>query len=260
MRSRAFGPILAAALVASLVQPAAAQLFQRRSGFGQAASTPCVLDKCVEGAGAADPVGPSVVRGPRAGSGSPPGNFDLYVLALSWSPGFCDTGGAAKAGAQCADGARLGFVVHGLWPQRTHGFPSDCDSTASPSRTALDQVGGLYPDPGLARYEWRKHGTCTGLSPTAYFAAVRAARAAVTIPPALAAPDEPQTLAPLDVARAFVASNPGLRTDMMAVTCRQDELEEVRLCFAKDLRGFTTCPEIARSACRTRQISVLPLR
>lgn len=260
MVSRAIGLTLAAALVASLAQPAAAQQFQRRPGFGQAAPVPCVLDRCVDGAGVTDPATPPAPRAPRAGTGSAPGNFDFYVLALSWSPGFCDTGGAAKAVAQCAEGTGLGFVVHGLWPQNTHGFPADCDGAASPSRAALDSVGGLYPDQGLARYEWRKHGTCTGLSPASYFAAVRAARDAVTVPPNLMAPAEPQTLAPLEVARGFVSSNPGLRTDMMAVTCRQDELEEVRLCFSKDLRGFTTCPEIARGACRTRQISVLPLR
>ena len=61
---------------------------------------------------------------------------------------------------------------------------------------------------------------------------------------------------PIDVARAFVAANAGLRPDAMAVTCRQDKLEEVRICFSKDLRGFVTCPEVSRASCRTRQITV----
>jgi len=39
------------------------------------------------------------------------------VLTLSWSPGFCDTGGAAKSPEECAAGAGEGFVVHGLWPE-----------------------------------------------------------------------------------------------------------------------------------------------
>lgn len=219
----------------------------------RATEPPCVLDKCVAGS-------PT----PASGGATSPratGSFDFYVLALSWSPGFCDTGGAGKAHGQCADGAKLGFVVHGLWPQNTHGFPSDCDGGATrfPSRAALDRVRDLYPSEGLARYEWRKHGTCTGLSPSDYFDQVRRAREAVTIPASLQTPDEPQTLAPLDIVRAFSQANARLRADQMAVTCRQGELEEVRVCFTKDLRGFTPCPEISRASCRARDISVLPV-
>ena len=190
-----------------------------------------------------------------------PGNFDFYVLALSWSPGFCATGGAEKAPDQCASGSSLGFVVHGLWPQNTHGFPSDCSpAERSPSRQALETTGGVYPDQGLARYEWRKHGTCTGLSPTDYFAEVKAARDAVTIPQPFQAPQAAQTWAPLDLARAFAAANRGLRTDEMAVTCRQGTFEEVRICFAKDLRTFVPCPEVARAACHAPGMSVPSVR
>ncbi len=241
-----------AILAASLAGPAAAQLLPSKGR----AEPPCVLDKCL-GAPATSANQP----GPVSGLSPAPGRFDFYVLSLSWSPAFCDTGGAARGGSQCAPGAGLGFVVHGLWPQNMHGYPSDCDSTtSSPSRIALEGTRGLYPSTGLAIHEWRMHGTCTGLSPSAYFAAVRRARDAVTIPPAFAAPAEPQTVAPIDVTRAFSASNPGLRADTMAVTCRQGELAEVRLCFAKDLRGFTPCPEVARDACRSRTMSVLPVQ
>lgn len=230
------------------------------SAFGQAAPAgglPCVLDKCLR---AGDPSGPdpapAVRRGPPA-----PGAFDFYVLALSWSPGFCDAGGAAKSPDQCAAGRSLGFVVHGLWPQNTRGYPSDCDAGSRvPPRAALEAVRDLYPDTGLARYEWRKHGTCTGLSPTAYFATVRRAREGIVIPPAMQAPSEPRTVAPIEIARSFIAANPGLRLEAMAVTCREGELQEVRLCLPKDLRGFTACPEVARDACRTRSITVLPVQ
>ena len=106
---------------------------------------------------------------PRFGpSASASGEFDFYVLALSWSPGFCELSGGGRS--QCEPGARLGFVVHGLWPQYEHGFPSNCGGSPTVSRMALDRAKGVYPDDGLARYEWRKHGTCTGLSPGDYFA------------------------------------------------------------------------------------------
>ena len=198
---------------------------------------------------------------PAAAEPAAPGAFDFYVLSLSWSPGFCATGGDAKARDQCAAGSGLGFVVHGLWPQYDHGFPSDCGPAGRfPSRQALATVEGVYPDQGLARYEWRKHGTCSGLSPTDYFAAVRRARDAVMVPTALQAPREAQTWAPLDLARAFSAANPGLRTDETAVTCRSGVLEEVRICFAKDLRGFVPCPEVARASCRSPGMTVPPVR
>ncbi len=258
-------------LIASTAVPAAAQ-----SG-----AAPCVLDKCL-GLKPAAPasenptIAPSATPAPEtheAGeaaasiqatdrrSTTAPGNFDFYVLSLSWSPGFCSTGGAGKAPQQCAAGSGLGFVVHGLWPQFTHGFPSDCGPAGRfPSRQALDTVRGIYPDQGLARYEWRKHGTCSGKSPTDYFADVRRAREAIAIPPSFEAPHDDQTWVPIDVARAFVAANRGLRPDEMSVTCRQATLEEVRICLSKDLRGYVACPEVARASCRTRQMNVPGVR
>ena len=46
--------------------------------------------------------------GPR-----PPGQFDYYVLSLSWVPGFCATN--TKDPNECQKG--LTFALHGLWPQ-----------------------------------------------------------------------------------------------------------------------------------------------
>ena len=62
-----------------------------------------------------------------------PGKFDYYVLALSWSPSYCE---AARERApdrapdrQCG-GRPYSFVVHGLWPQYEQGFPSYCQVPA----------------------------------------------------------------------------------------------------------------------------------
>lgn len=193
--------------------------------------------------------------------GSAPGEFDFYVLSLSWSPGFCATAGEDKAREQCRDGAGLDFVVHGLWPQNQSGFPIDCaPASRNPSRAAVASVKDVYPDEGLARYQWRKHGTCSGKSPTDYFADVRAARDKIVIPSALKQPKEGQTWTALDLERAFVAANPGLRTDMISVACRRDTLQEVRICLSKDLRQFVGCGQVDRSGCRARDISVPPPR
>ncbi|WP_084570415.1 ribonuclease T2 [Methylosinus sp. PW1] len=190
---------------------------------------------------------------PEARSG---GGFDFYVLTLSWSPAFCESGGGREYRAQCEPGLGKGFVTHGLWPQYEHGFPSECDGAATPSRMALEHVAGVYPDEGLARHEWRKHGRCSGKSPTDYFVDVRRATESVTIPALLERPRQAQSFAPLDIQRAFIAANPRLRPGMLAVTCRKGALQDVRICFSRDLREFRPCPEIARGACRAGEISV----
>lgn len=206
-------------------------------------------------------LGGSAVAQGRYDRGGTPGEFDFYVLALSWSPGFCEIEGDRRNREQCAPGANLGFVVHGLWPQYERGFPSDCGpSGRSPTRMAMDQAVGLFPSEGLARYQWRKHGTCSGSSPADYFADVRRARERVKIPPALAAVDNDRSWTTLDLERAFVDANPGLRTDMMSVSCRRGVLEEVRICFSKDLRGFRSCGEVDRSGCRARDFRVNAIR
>lgn len=189
--------------------------------------------------------------------GAAPGDFDFYLLSLSWSPAFCADGGAQKARSQCDVGRKLGFVVHGLWPQSTRGFPSECGlSSRSPSRIAMEGAQGVFPEEGLARYEWRKHGTCSGLSPTDYFALVRRARDTVRIPPAFEKPAQPQTWTVVDLERAFIAANPGLRADQISVSCRKGQLSEVRVCFTKDARGYQSCPNLGRGACRGREFTV----
>jgi ribonuclease T2 len=218
------------------------------------AQSGCILDRCQD---RDDPnaVGrrSSVPNRPAAPSrpGAATGNFDFYVLSLSWSSGFCATTRSQRDSDQCRSGAGHGFVVHGLWPQFERGFPSDCDTVNRPlTRQALDIARGLFPDEGLARYEWRKHGTCTGRAPTDYFSDVRSARDQVAIPDTFAHASAPQRASPADIVRAFEAANPRLRPGMMAVGCTRGVLQEVRICFSKDLRGFRLCPEVVRNSCR----------
>ena len=73
--------------------------------------------------------------------------------------------------------------MHGLWPQYERGYPSYCGPEGrSPQRRDLDVVEGVMPSAGLARYQWRKHGSCSGLAPSGYFEAVAAAFARIQIP------------------------------------------------------------------------------
>jgi ribonuclease T2 len=198
-------------------------------------------------------------RGGDRGYGSTPGQFDFYVLALSWSPSFCNSEAGRRSRNQCAIGANLGFVVHGLWPQFERGSPSYCDER-NPPRAAMDRASGVFPEEGLARYQWRKHGSCSGLAPAAYFDAVRRARDLVIVPDELKSIRQPGRLDPRNIERAFVAANRTLRPGMLAVTCTRGQLQEVRVCMNKDLRTFRPCPEVARAACPIGTVQVPPPR
>jgi ribonuclease T2 len=220
----------------------------------------CILDRCADrappkAAPETAPTPDAEARSDGSGfrGGGPARDFDFYVLALSWSPGFCERVEGDRA--QCEPGKGQGFVVHGLWPQYEQGFPSDCAGPRSPSRIALERAAGLFPDERLARYEWRKHGTCSGKSPSDYFADVSRARESVTIPQLFVKPTRDQTVTPIDVERAFYDANPRLRPGMMAVSCKRDVLEGVRICLSKDLRDFRACPDVVRHGCRQRELS-----
>jgi ribonuclease T2 len=199
----------------------------------------------------------SVTAQPREDRGAPAGRFDFYVLALSWSATWCQTTGEQRGSQQCERGRNPGFVLHGLWPQYASGYPAFCEPQGrTPSRDAMDKAAEAYPEAGLARHQWRKHGSCSGLAPNAYFEASAQARRKVAVPPALAAPRQDADWEVLEIERAFAAANPGLRPDMMAVTCRSGRLEEVRICLSRDIRGFVPCQEVDRDSCRARTISV----
>ena len=188
--------------------------------------------------------------------------FDYYVLTLSWSPGFCDTGGARKSPQQCDVGAGAGFVTHGLWPDSASGRdPSACGLGPSyvPS-TALALGQRIYPSRGLALHEWREHGTCTGLDAAHYFRAVQYARDEFTIPPAFAHPSARFSISPGGILRQFAAANANLTPASMAVTCERGELIDVRFCLTPDLRAFARCPKVARRTCRDDSITVSPVR
>jgi len=100
------------------------------------------------------------------------GQFDFYVLSLSWSPSFCAAAAEREGGhaptPQC--GARpYSFVVHGLWPQYDRGFPEYCQVPAPRlDRGIVSSMLDLMPAPRLIFHEWDRHGTCSGLSPRAY--------------------------------------------------------------------------------------------
>src|SRR5215471_18018763 len=59
-----------------------------------------------------------------------PGEFDYYVLSLSWSPSYCEEaeerGNTGRSQQIQCGGRPFSFVVHGLWPQYERGYPEYC--------------------------------------------------------------------------------------------------------------------------------------
>lgn len=192
-----------------------------------------------------------------------PGQFDFYVLALSWSPSFCEAAGERGSGRasqqQCGE-RPYSFVVHGLWPQYEKGFPEFCRVPAPRlDRNIVSSMLDLMPAPRLIFNEWDKHGTCSGLSPRAYFETVRKARAVTKIPERYLDITTALTVSPDEVEEAFVAANAGMTRASVAVTCDSKRLREVRVCLTKDLR-FRDCEEIDRRACRRDKLVMPPVR
>src|SRR5690606_14831646 len=123
---------------------------------------------------------------PRAGPDGAPGAFDYYTLALSWSPTHCESEEGQRDAQQCAPrhGRPYGFILHGLWPQYSEGFPESCPTPERPfvPNHVIDEMADVMPSRGLVIHQYRKHGTCSGLAPDAYFETARRLFHSVRVP------------------------------------------------------------------------------
>lgn len=188
----------------------------------------------------------------------PLGNgFDFYVLSLSWSPSWCLENDPSGRSMQCDPDNNHGFIVHGLWPQNERGYPEFCRTRESDrvpealGRTLFD----IMPSMGLIGHQWRKHGSCSGLSQRDYFAVLRTARERFVIPPALQSVASDQKTNAAQIETALTSANPGLRADALAVICSSGRVDEVRICFNKDL-SFRACGEIDRGGCKAKNLNL----
>ncbi|SDF93376.1 ribonuclease T2 family protein [Alloyangia pacifica] len=199
------------------------------------------------------PLAPSArAEGERAGA------FDYYVLSLSWSPTWCALEGEARNSPQCE--RALGWVLHGLWPQYTRGYPSYCDSTARPpSRKETAAMADIMGTPGLAWYQWKKHGVCAGLSAQDYFALARRAYESVSRPEVLRRLEDPVTLPATVIEEAFLQANPGWEPDMLTITCQSGRIQEARLCLSKELEPVPCGQDVVKD-CRLGNALLDPIR
>jgi ribonuclease T2 len=204
------------------------------------------------------PSKPAKVAVPKAD-----GDFDFYLLVLSWSPTHCssDAGRGRDDDLQCRSGRPYGFVLHGLWPQYERGWPEFCrtderDVSGSNMTAALK----LSPSEKLVQHEWEKHGTCSGLSQDDYFAAAALAVDSIKVPKAYKAPNLPIVTRPNDVKRAFLDANRAIPNDGLSATCSRNELAEVWVCLDKDLQPRSCSAEVRRKHCGGREVRMLSVR
>lgn len=121
-------------------------------------------------------------------------DFPLYVLALSWQPAFCETRPDKEECFTQTEGRfdATNFVLHGLWPDDgDRDFNDTVYCAVSQGLIQQDKDGDWcdMPDMGLSDavetdlfvlmpgatsclhdHEWIKHGTCSELTPEAYYA------------------------------------------------------------------------------------------
>ena len=164
------------------------------------------------------------------------GDFDYYVLSLSWSPSWCATEGAGRGAAQCDPFGDANFVLHGLWPQYEHGYPSYCRTTErDPTRRQSEAMEDVMGSDGAAWYQWKKHGRCSGLSAAEYFATARIAFARITIPEVFKRLNRDVKLPATVVEQAFLEANPGMMREEITITCADGRIQEARICLTKDM-------------------------
>jgi ribonuclease T2 len=194
----------------------------------------------------------------RSSSRIQPGAFDYYILSLSWAPDFCARPNAQHDPRECAPGRRLGFVVHGLWPQLDNGgHPSQCSPASPVASDIVQRALSLIPSESLIQHEWRDHGTCSGLGAAAYFDTIRRAFGSVKIPPDYQQPAQRIDASPHDIEGKFIAANPALKNSLR-VTCSGGELAEVRICLAKDLSARACSTHDAE--CPASRVTMLPVK
>ena len=196
---------------------------------------------------------------PRTEVASPESNplkpeFDYYLIALSWSPTWCEDNPGDHE--QC--GRRgYGFILHGLWPQHERGGgPQHCAAGKGPDHLTRNRALSFMPSRNLIEHEWRAHGSCSGLDAGDYFELADRAFSSINIPPTLVAGARPAPMTANQVRSAFVEANPGMEEDMLGVSCDGRDLSEVRICVDKELNPRSCGRGIRMSCPRERPIRI----
>ena len=199
-----------------------------------------------------------------AGARGMPGKFSYYALTLSWSPTFCASPAGRGSPQQCGKKRKFAFVVHGLWPQYTRGWPQYCRQRAPYLANSL--IRSLYdiiPSKHLIIHEWKKHGTCSGLGAEAYFGLSRKFYRQIKIPARYLSPGRTILTTPRQLVEDFLKTNRALKRNMVSVQCgnstRRARLAEIRFCFSRKGK-LISCGRNEARQCRASQLVLPPAR
>ena len=192
--------------------------------------------------------------------GEKAGEFDYYVMALSWSPNWCSLEGDARGSEQCEDGTGHGWILHGLWPQYHQGWPSYCPTAkAPPSRRMTAEMADIMGTSGLAWHQWKKHGTCAGLEAVDYYALSREAYGKINRPEVLRKLKDQVSLPATLIEEAFLQENPEFEPDGITITCKSGHIQEVRICLSKTLSPVPCGRDVVKD-CRLKDALLDPIR
>lgn len=189
-----------------------------------------------------------------------PGDFDYYVLALSWNASWCEREGDERGAPQCAPRHDYGFTMHGLWPQHEKGWPEYCRKAGrDPSKRESAAMEDIMGSAGLAWYQWKKHGRCTGLDGPDYYALAREAYGRISRPAILRQLEKDVRIAPDVLEEAFLEANPGLTADGVTIACRDGFFTEARICLTRDLEPRSCAPDTVKD-CRASSVRFPAMR
>jgi ribonuclease T2 len=185
------------------------------------------------------------------------GQFDYYVMSLSWSPEYCASSDSPDA-TQCGE-RRYSLVVHGLWPQYDNGgFPEACSAERAVPTAIVDSMLDIMPSKTLIQHEWDKHGTCSGLSVDKYFQLTRQIYNSIAIPTKYKQPSEYIITSIKGLESDLIGLNPNLDGSKIAIDCKGRFLQEIRVCYDKNNQP-RVCGRKVADKCRTKVV-LRPIR
>lgn len=194
---------------------------------------------------------------PSAPTDATTGDFDYFLLTLSWAPEFCASNPKGAKSAECDPKKHMGLVVHGLWPQYDNGkWPQDCASTPPVASSTINHMMPIMPGKDLIQHEWSKHGTCSGLAVQDYFGAIEKLYNGLEVPDEFKKPSASAQTNAAEIEKKFVAANNAPK-GAFRVSCPQNEFSAVEICLTKDLQ-YQACPTTVKE-CRASQIAVRPV-
>lgn len=196
-----------------------------------------------------------------------PGQFDFYLLNLSWAPEFCHnvevlppSERAGRRERRAEDAANecstpRGFVLHGLWPQNFSGtWPATCSTQPGPA--SYTPYLNDTPSLTLLQHEWSKHGTCSGMAPDAFFTTADRAFESVKTPQQLQSVTQTVQMKPSDILNAFYQANPGFPQGSIVLSCGRNYLTAVEVCLSKNGLQPIACQNLR--SCGATVIKVAP--